>query len=180
MTARHIRLAIISATGVIALAGVVLGAEGIASATVTQQVASRAPAGTRIRPAGPVLLGLMSGTLPVEAQLDVEALATLTKADRVELGDVVEITTTRTSKLGTLPVTVGLQPTVTDHELTWTVVSASAAGIEIPAARVARLAPPRVKGLPCVSVTGVAIEPTHLVVTGDISLRPDGSPSCHG
>lgn len=177
MTTRHIRLAVILATGLITLAGLTLGAEGIASSTVTQQLTSRAPAGTTIRPSGPVLLGLVSGTLPVEAQLDPNALATITNADQVTLGDAVEITTTRASKFGQLPITLRLQPAVTGKELTWTVLSATAAGIEIPTERVSRLAP-RVKGLSCLSVTGVSIEPAHLVVTGNISLRPDGSPAC--
>lgn len=173
----RIRLIVLCATGAITLAGLTVGAEGVASATVTQQLASRAPVGTTIRPAGSVLWGLVSGALPVEARLDAEALAAITRADQVTLGEAVEITMTRQSRFGEVPVTVRLQPTVTDHQLTWTVLSATAAGIELPASRTSRLTP-RTKGLDCLSVTEAEVEPTHVAVRGFIPVRPDGSPTC--
>ncbi|CAL8974500.1 hypothetical protein PROP_01441 [Propionicimonas sp. T2.31MG-18] len=175
---RYVRIAVVAAA-VLAVVGA--AAETTARYAVSEQLAARAPVGVELRLNGFALPGLFAGSVPVTAGIDERALARLGDATDVEIDDSVRITTQRKTPLGPVPVTVELQPEVSDGRLVFSVASATAAGVELPerqrAKLAARLGTPTIAGQ-CLLATAVRLQDHRLVVDASVPIRPDGSGRC--
>lgn len=175
---RRFRIAVLVAA---VLTTSALAAEFAARYSVSEQLAARAPAGVDLKLNGPVLPGLISGTIPVAVKIDAHALARLGDNATVQIDDSVQVTTQRQTALGPLPVTINLEPTVTDGRVVLAVSSATAAGIELPERQRAKLADrlgALSVGWQCLHATTARIEDRHLVVDAEMPVRFDGSARC--
>lgn len=178
LTARRRMLPLILA-GLAALLLAGVAAEAVARFSVDEQLASRAPAGVDLQTSGLVLPGLLSGQVAVRASIDAAGLAGL-GVERASLVDhEIEVTRTRRTALGQVPVVVRLAPTAIGGRLGFDVVGVSLAGIEMPAGSVRAPDLPAARGgFACLVVTAAAVDQGRLVVDGRLPLRVDGSARC--
>lgn len=175
---RRVRIVVVV---VAVLTVMVMAAEIVARFSVSEQLATRAPVGVDLRLNGPVLPGLISGAVPVTAEIDARALARLGDDAEVQIEDSVQVTTQRQTALGSLPVTIELEPTVTDGRVVFTMSSATAAGIELSDRQRAKLADKLGVlsfGWQCLHATDARIEDHRVVVDAAVPIRADGSARC--
>lgn len=171
-------IAPIAVTASVLLLGAV-GAEAAARTSVADQLAARVPAGVQIQTTGLVLPGLITGHLAVEASLDAAGLEQLGVPSVVKIDQTIAIATTRTTRLGQVNVEAYLAPAVTDGQLGFDVVSATANGVPLPEPALRRLELPQPhRRLACLTVTAAQVQEHGLVVEVELPLRLDGSTSC--
>ncbi len=95
--------------------------------------------------------------------------------------DTLQVSTQRDTKYGTVPVVVNLTPGISGGQLAFSVISASTAGVDLPAKQQAKLAArftaPTLSWR-CLHASTAIVQDHHLVVTGTIAIHPDGSTAC--
>lgn len=95
--------------------------------------------------------------------------------------DTLQVSTQRDTKYGTVPVVVNLTPGISGGQLAFSVISASTAGVDLPAKQqaklAARLTAPTLSWR-CLHATTAIVQNHHLVVTGTVAVHPDGSSPC--
>lgn len=175
---RRLRIAVLVVAVLTTLA---IAAEIAGRYAVSEQLAARAPIGVDLQLNGPVLPGLISGAIPVTAKIESRTLARLGDDAQVTIDDSVQVTTQRQTALGPLPVTINLEPTVSEGRVVFAVSSATAAGIELPDRQRAKLADKLgafTVGGQCLHATTARIEDHRLVVEAVMPVRIDGSARC--
>jgi hypothetical protein len=158
-------LIIVTATLITVLGALAFG-EARARESLSARVAVSAPDGVVVAPAGIVVWGLVTGSVPVTLTIYESAIAAAiaenvteeqaSQIQDVRIDDFIYVDLLRETPIGEVPIEVAVRPTISDGALTTQIVSVTAGGF----------------GLPTTVLSGVSLSPgSDLVGSKCLTLR---------
>lgn len=171
---------ILLAATLITVVGALAIGEGVARASVSSRLAESAPDGVAVAPAGLVLWGLVSGSMPVTLTVGADTLqraiaGNLPEGQDADIRDIrideyIYIDLVRESPIGEVPIEVAVRPAVSDGALTTEIVSVTASGFELPASVLDGFSLSPGSGLinsECLTLRDARVEDDTVVLTAD-------------
>ncbi|WP_292832173.1 hypothetical protein [Microbacterium sp.] len=172
---------ILLAATLITVVGALAIGEGVARASVSSRLAESAPDGVAVAPAGLVLWGLVSGSMPVTLTVDADTLQRAIAGNLPEgqedadirdirIDEYIYIDLVRESPIGEVPIEVAVRPAVSDGTLTTQIVSVTASGFELPVSVLDGVSLSPGSGLVnsgCLALRDARVEDDTVVLTAD-------------